>query len=360
MLRHYGAEGRPARLWRTVTPAVLPERRPQGRIGGPARAAAERKTAAAVADALRHIGIDAAGVEIRVQAEPFHRKGLRAEAFQPDRFDRRMLRHVEVRFPCALEGPLVIGNGRWLGLGLMRPIRQDAPALHLFAIEPARAPAADQAELLSRSLRRAVMARAQRRLGRGEHLPTFFTGHQPDGAPARSGGHEHLFFLADDADGDGRVDRLAIVAPHLADRSIGSGDRRALLLLDDALADLSILRAGRAGAPRLTRALLPDDSDAVFGRARTWVSRTLYRPTRHPRKKREVTEALRADLIGECARRGLPRPEPEVIDIVSGPRGGMAGRFRLQFGVAVEGPILLGTGSHFGAGLFAAVQSHER
>jgi CRISPR-associated protein Csb2 len=354
MLRHYGVEGRPARRWRTVTPAVLAERRPRGRIGGAARVSAEREAAAAVADALRNAGIDAAGVEVRVQAEPFHRKGLRAEAFQPDRFDQRMLRHVEVNFPRAVQGPLVIGNGRWLGLGLMAPTAQDVPALHLFLIDPAQAPVADQAEMLTRALRRATMAQAQQRLGRGEHLPTFFTGHEPDGSRACSGRHEHLFFLADDADGDGRIDRLAIVAPHLADRSIASGDQRALRLLEAAIADMTILRAGRAGAPRLIPAPLPDASDAVFGRARSWLSRTWYRPTRHLHRKRDATEALHSDLLGECARRRLPRPEVEVIDILSGPRGGIAGRFRLRFDVAVEGPLLLGAGSHFGAGLFAA------
>jgi hypothetical protein len=88
--------------------------------------------------------------------------------------------------------------------------------------------------------------------------------------------------------------------------------------------------------------------------ARSWLSRTWYRPTRHPHRKRDATEALHSDLLGECARRRLPRPEVEVIDILSGPRGGIAGRFRLRFDVAVEGPLLLGAGSHFGAGLFAA------
>jgi len=86
-----------------------------------------------------------------------------------------------------------IGNGRWLGLGLMAPTAQDVPALHLFLIDPAQAPVADQAEMLTRALRRATMAQAQQRLGRGEHLPTFFTGHEPDGSRACSGRHEHLF-----------------------------------------------------------------------------------------------------------------------------------------------------------------------
>lgn len=37
-----------------------------------------------------------------------------------------------------------------------------------------------------------------------------------------------------------------------------------------------------------------------------------------------------------------------------GPRGGLRARLRLAFAVAVEGPLLLGCGSHMGSGLFAA------
>jgi CRISPR-associated protein Csb2 len=197
MLRHYGINDSPARRWQTVTPAALSERRPAGRIGGDARASVEGRATAAVVDALRHVGIDPAGIAVRVQSEPPHPKGLRAEDFDPDRFDRRSLHHVEIAFPRALRGPLVLGNGRWLGLGLMAPIREHAPPLQVFALDGDRAPA-DRAEMLARALRRAVMARVQQQLGHGEALPTFFTGHRPDGALARSGQHEHLFFVADE------------------------------------------------------------------------------------------------------------------------------------------------------------------
>jgi CRISPR-associated protein Csb2 len=352
MLRQYGINASPAKRWQTVTPATLPERRPTGRIGGETRAVAESRVAAAVADALRHAGVDPAGIAVRVQSEPPHRKGLRAEAFDPDRFDRRSLRHVEITFPRALRGPLVIGDGRWLGLGLMRPVDENPQALHLFALEGERAPA-DQAELLARSLRRVVMARVRQRLDRGEPLSTFFTGHRPDGAPARSGQHEHLFFLADDGDRDGRLDRLAIIAPHLADRSIAARHGQDFRMLETAVADISVLRAGCGGAARLVRIAVPDDADLVFGRAKNWVSRTRYRPTRHPRHRCDVGEALRRDLLLECDCRD-PRSRS------SASRRARAAGFRATCALSSRslspGPCFLAW-ARLGAGLFAAEAS---
>lgn len=226
MLRQYGIQAQPARRWQTVTPAALPARRPAGKIGGDKRAKAEARAAAAVADALRHAGHDAAGIAVRVQREPFHLKGLRAEAFAGDRFGSGTLRHVEIRFPRPVRGPLVIGNGRWLGLGLMRPVAENA-ALHLFSLEGDR-PRQHKAETLTRALRRAVMARVQTELGPRVELASFFTGHVQNGDPTRSGKHEHLFFLADDTDGDGRIDRVAVIAPQLGDRTVTARHGREL------------------------------------------------------------------------------------------------------------------------------------
>jgi CRISPR-associated protein Csb2 len=354
MLRQYGIQARPSRRWQTVTPAALPVRRPVGKIGGDKRAKAEARAAAAVADALRHAGRDAAGIAVRVQSEPFHLKGLRAEAFVADRFGSRALRHVEIRFPRPVRGPLVIGNGRWLGLGLMRPVAEYA-AVHLFSLEGDR-PQHQMRETLTRALRRAVIARVQAERGPRVELASFFTGHAPGGDPARSGKHEHLFFLADDADGDGRLDRVAVIAPQLADRTVTRSYGPELRVLEQALAELQVLRAGPAGALTLFRIAEPNDSDPVFGRARLWVSRTPYRPTRHPRVPADSADLLRRDVLLECERRGLARPEVDVIEVATGRRGGIAANLRIEFSVAVSGPLLLGASSHFGAGLFGVAR----
>ncbi len=133
MLRHYGiGEAVAARTWRTTTPAALPEGRrriePTRKMaeakGGSERVAEQRRAAGAVIQALRHAEIRADAEAIRVQREPFDRNGERVEAFAVGtRFPKERLWHVEVTFAEPISGPLIIGDGRFLGLGLMAPWR---------------------------------------------------------------------------------------------------------------------------------------------------------------------------------------------------------------------------------------------
>lgn len=134
MLAHYGIGDHPSRVWRTVTPAVLPEHARRRRIdpariadeakGGVERAAEQKLAGAAVVQALRHADVHASAETIRVQREPFDAMGERVEAFAPGtRFPKERLWHVQISFFQIVAGPLVIGDGRFLGLGLMAPIK---------------------------------------------------------------------------------------------------------------------------------------------------------------------------------------------------------------------------------------------
>jgi len=127
MLRHYNGGGS-SRRWQTVTPAVLPQRRAKGRVSGRARTEYESFAAGSVVDALRHADVAAHAVDIRVQREPFFPRGRPVSEFDCDRFEAARLYHVEIVFADTVSGPLVIGNGRWLGLGIMRPVRSDDDA----------------------------------------------------------------------------------------------------------------------------------------------------------------------------------------------------------------------------------------
>lgn len=127
MLSHYGVEideHEQARVWHTVTPVALTLSRLRGRISGHERAANETALAHAAHQAIRHVGLGS-NVEVRrVQREPFEGNGARAEAFaHGDRFPASRLHHLEIVFSEPIAGPVVIGDGRYLGLGLMRPIR---------------------------------------------------------------------------------------------------------------------------------------------------------------------------------------------------------------------------------------------
>ncbi len=364
MPSHYGIGSEAFRRWRTVTPAALPASAGRRRIdparireeakSGCERADEESRAAAAVCQALRHSAIVTPAHTIRVQREPFEAKGARAEAFAPGtRFSRHALWHVEIAFAAPVSGPLVIGDGRYLGLGIMTPVKA-APAIHAYASSTAMS--ADLAPQLAGALRRAVMARVRDALGKGpdEGLPLFFSGHETDGRPANREHHAHLFFAVE----PGPSARLLILAPHIVLRRAPDGKEAAQLrTLDMALAGFSSLKAGSAGILELAPLLELQPGHPLLGPARTWEGRTPYCPTRHASRGKDAAAALISDVITECRRRGLPQPGVEIVGCAAGPKGGhVSAHLRLDFAVAVEGPVLLGRDSHMGGGLFVAVR----
>ncbi len=359
MLGHYGIDGPvEARLWRTVTPAALPQGAARRRIdpsrlrdraewkGGGERLREQNHAAGAVLRSLRHAGLETDVEAVRVQREPFMWRGERAEAFASEtRFAKERLWHVELAFTHAVRGPIVIGDGRYLGLGLMAPAKDVQREVMIFSLPPeARVAIAQRAELLH-AVRRALMALSRSADGT---VPPLFSGHETDGAPAHSGRHQHIFLAGADLDGGGHIERLIVAAPWACDRSIRprSGDPACF---DRVVSSLKVVRAGKLGLVTLDAAAA---GDGLFGPSRIWESHTLYRPTRHAGRGKDPAAAVLRDVVAECERRGLPTPEVELRDLVAGPNGGIAARLRLRFAVAVEGPILLGRDSHQGGGLF--------
>lgn len=347
ILAHYGVtEGHAARLWRSVTPLALSEDAKRRRIdpaklreeakGSKERAGEQRIACHAVMQALRHAGRREKVASLRVQREPFYSKGERAETFASDtRFSKHQLWHAEIEFSEAVSGPLLLGNGRYGGLGLMAPIQQVEGVL-AFSITEGLAADADPLQL-ARALRRAMMARVQNEMGAQENLSVFFTGHEADGSTARSGGHAHLAIVPDLVH-----QRLLVIAPNVIEhREPSKNERDHLEMLARALAGLSELRAGHAGKLGLQRAEINPDTDPLFSLSKAWKAATPYAPTRHA--KRNGRDSLRDDVLREVRRRQLPVPiavEERGIDLL------------LRFKVAVPGPVLLGKTMHFGGGLF--------
>jgi CRISPR-associated protein Csb2 len=368
MLRHYGVPtGEGSRCWRTVTPAVLPEapipqrmdrqRRRDQRKGGNERAGELNRAASAVLQALRHANVRARVNDIRIQREPFDAKGARAEAFCTEtRFAGERLWHVQIRFAERVPGPLIIGDGRYAGLGLMAPVRENpvTQGIFCFAIVDGLSDSALPLECAS-ALRRAVMSCAQQVIGYRNRLPLFFTGHELNGAPARNGTHSHLAFAADLT-----RNRLLVIAPHVLERRLPKKDeRRHLDSLHAALSSISGLRAGSCGRLRLEPAAIDPDSDPLLAPSQRWESVTHYVPTRYL-KRVPSNEAVATDLLGELRRLKMPAPaNVDTVEVQEGPRGGLQGRLRLRFATAVSGLVLIGRTRHFGGGLFSGVVGTE-
>jgi CRISPR-associated protein Csb2 len=131
-LDHFGF-GKKFAVWKTITPAALPVSAGRRRIE-PSRKLQEAKNATeraieqqqarlAILTALRHAGVNGDALNIIVQREPFQAHGAKAEAFAPGtRFAKERLWHVALEFSEAVKGPLVVGDGRFLGLGVFAPV----------------------------------------------------------------------------------------------------------------------------------------------------------------------------------------------------------------------------------------------
>ena len=365
-LEHYGvASGRESRHWQTVTPVALSAQRRRiepnrtKRQSGDEKGAAERRmeqevAASGIRQALRHAGYETEIRSIRLQREPFTAQGQKSDDFaiQP-RFNKHSLWHVALELNDPITGPICIGDGRFLGLGLMKPVSAPTDSdrasasnrIFAFAIESGLLPNAEPVHV-ARALRRAVMARVQHQLGPRTRLPTFFSAHDFDGTPAKSDKTPHLAFQFDP-----ETNRLLVIAPNLLHRHSPDQHTEYLATLGTALTDFQELRARKAGHLRLQPILIDSSDNRLFGPSPIWTSATPYSVNRHA-KHSTAKETLCRDVLAECERRGFPRPEATALDWQAQSGTGLRGHIRLTFKQSVSGPIILGKTRHLGGGLF--------
>ena len=120
---------KPSQRWVSATPIALPTHPGAfGKGSAAARAKAWDRAEQAVVASCRYVGLpEPARVELSLA--PFIRGARPAADFPPFRQRgsdgnqvARRLVHASLVFDQTVEGPLVLGAGRFLGLGLMRPI----------------------------------------------------------------------------------------------------------------------------------------------------------------------------------------------------------------------------------------------
>lgn len=208
-------------------------------------------------------------------------------------------------------------------------------------------------------IRQAVMSLAGKVLGR-DKIPSVLSGHD---LPAGNR-HSHAFYLPEDTDGDGRIDRFTVYVPG----GINQECHRVLVRLT---------RLWNRGGQKW-QAVLETVSDtnslaglsALFGRGEGWTSVTPYLHPWHAKKNFTVEAQLRR----ECRERGLPeiRQFTRLPTVRIGARELQAIHFhrfrskrglvqpdtrgsfwRVEFAEPIQGPLALGFGCHFGLGLFS-------
>ena len=120
---------RPSLRWVSATPIALP-RHPGNLSGGTAaaRAKAWELAETVVATACVHVGLpEPLAVEVAlspliVGAKPAKRFPAFSQNGRDGKPVRRQLVHASLTFQHTVEGPLMLGAGRFMGLGLMRPM----------------------------------------------------------------------------------------------------------------------------------------------------------------------------------------------------------------------------------------------
>ncbi len=219
-------------------------------------------------------------------------------------------------------------------------------------------PRLEDAVRIGELVRMAAIHRADRLAG-NPGVPSVLSGHDlPDG-----GGHQHAFYLPEDADGDGLVDHILVHAEAGLDgvalQALDAIDR----LWNDEGFEWQVLLEQSGVITQI-------QGSAYAGPARQWTS---VSPYLHPWFQKK-TFGIEDQLRRECRERGLPEPILERLATipVKGRRRRPAhfhrfrnkpglkqpdtqGSFwRLCFPRPVRGPLALGFGCHYGLGMFRA------
>ena len=125
---------RSSRRWMSATPVALPRHPGPLTRGSPeVRSKAWARAEASVRLACEHVGLPEPS-EVKLSLDPWisgARKAIHFPAFRQAGRDggpvRRQLLHASVTFDERVRGPLMLGAGRFFGLGLMRPVPERSP-----------------------------------------------------------------------------------------------------------------------------------------------------------------------------------------------------------------------------------------
>lgn len=336
VFKRYGlGDDQSSTLWQTITPAVLPGLRAN---------ASPTEADNVLNRALKQAGIHTPARLLRMQRPPFHSNETPSGDFSPGtRFRANDLWHLEVAFEQSLSGPILVGNGRYLGLGLLR--RYKHAETQVFCFEK-NAPPANQRSVFLSALRRALMARERQAFGK---LSVLFSGHETDGSVTRRGHHAHAFLCAEEHGGN--LKKVLVAPPWVADLNTSADDS-----LSDRLvrccAELNYVNAGHLG--KISLRLDASGDTETLSSGFEWQSLTPYHSTTYPKKHQKIEDLIHNDIRTSCARRGLPLPKLLAIEPQRA-KGRPAAKVRICFPTAINGPLLIGGNCHLGGGHFVPV-----
>ena len=212
--------------------------------------------------------------------------------------------------------------------------------------------------------------------------PWQISGRDSDGRPLRDPAHRHAFWLPEDADSDGLIDHVSVFIPDGIDRDVQAKlDRITRLWVerkqraDDEDVSVSGTEEWRLALEGFATPSHFTDSAPIFGCSTRWRSATPFVAAGHLKADRHAGEFRRlVRRIGMDGTLDFDATKVDVRELTEVDIGGSTRhalhfhRFRsrgrekqhdtagallqVTFPVPVNGPLVMGYGSHFGLGLF--------
>ena len=214
--------------------------------------------------------------------------------------------------------------------------------------------------------------------------PWQISGRDSDGRPLRDPAHRHAFWLPEDADSDGLIDHVSVFIPDGIDRDVQAKlDRITRLWVerkqraDDEDVNVAGTEEWRLALEGFATPSHFTDSAPIFGCSTRWRSATPFVAAGHLKADRHAGEFRRlVRRIGMDGMLDFDATKVDVRELTEVDIGGSTRhalhfhRFRsrgrekqhdtagallqVTFPVPVNGPLVMGYGSHFGLGLFVA------
>ena len=259
----------------------------------------------------------------------------------------------------------------------------DVPIVARFLLAGRPRPRIEDTVKIGELMRRAALAQFGWRQnettgGRIPRAPWEISGRDADGKPLKDPSHQHAFWLAEDADSDGRIDHVSVFVAGGMNREVQAGlDRITRLWLapkqrsEEVDAEPGSVKEWRLALEGFGRPADFAGGARIFGPSRRWRSVTPFLAAGHLKASGYPGEVRRL-----LKRRGLDVADVEVTVLPSIVVGGTPRRaihfhrFRSRGREAqpdaagallsillpepIEGPLVIGYGSHFGLGLFGA------
>ena len=262
--------------------------------------------------------------------------------------------------------------------------RRDLPTVARFLLAGRPRPRIEDAVKIGELMRRAALAQfgwrqdeaTQRWIPRA---PWEISGRGADGKPLKDPSHAHAFWLPEDADGDGQIDHVSVfVAGGMNDGVRAALDRITRLWLapkqrtEEVEAEPGSVKEWRLALEGFGRPADFASGAGIFATSDRWRSVTPFLAAGHlkaagylgevrrllKRRGLDVTDVgvdlLKAITIGGTQRRAIHfhRFRSRGHEVQPDAAGAL---LQVVLRKPIEGPLAIGYGSHFGLGLFVAV-----